>query len=164
MSDPDHTAVYAAELAAFDGTDLEAVRAFEFIAGVLRLVVDGPWWPGGVVSVERSRADASASVTRCTVDSDGERAAIRLSQPQMTVATAAHELAHALAGSGRGHDAVYRRAYLDLIRVITNLDTTDRRHDIHVSQLAEAFAAAGLKVGEREWPAPPDAIGSAIAL
>ncbi|MBT7430245.1 MAG: hypothetical protein HN783_10580 [Ilumatobacter sp.] len=82
----------------------------------------------------------------------------------MTLATAAHELAHALAGAGRGHDAVYRRAYLDVVRVITNLDTTDRRHDIHVSQLADAFARAGLRVGERAWQAPPDAIGSAFAL
>ncbi len=82
----------------------------------------------------------------------------------MTVATAAHELAHALAGTGHGHDAVYRRAYLDVVRVITNLDSTDRRRDLHVDQLRVAFGAAGLAVGERSWAAPTDGTGSAIAL
>ena len=164
MGDSDHTAVYAAELAAFDGTDLETVRPFEEIAGLLRRVVDGPWWPGGVVAVERARSDAVSSATRCTIDDGGVRSTIRLSQSQMTVATAAHELAHALAGARRGHDSVYRCAYLDVIRVITNLDSTDRRHDVHVAQLEQAFAAARLGVGVRAWPAPPEAIGSAFAL
>jgi hypothetical protein len=41
MSDPDHTAVYAAELAAFDGTDLEATESFYGIEGALHSVVDG---------------------------------------------------------------------------------------------------------------------------
>lgn len=164
MGDPGHASVYAAELAAFDGTDLEETQPFDFIEGVLRHVVKGAWWPGGTVDVRRARSDASSSATRCTVDEQGSRATISLSAPQMTVATAAHELAHALAGPGRGHDAVYRRAYLDVVRVITNLNTTDRRHDMHVKQLADAFAAAGLRVGERLWPAPPDAIGSAFAL
>ena len=164
MSDPDHTAVYAAELAAFAGTDLEEPRPFEVIDGLLRRVVNGSWWPGGVVDVRQARSDASSSATRCAVDEHGASATISLSAPQMTVATAAHELAHALAGAGQGHNAVYRRAYLDVVRVITNLDTTDRRHGIHVTQLADAFAAAGLRVGERVWPAPPEAIGSAFAL
>lgn len=164
MSDPDHTAVYAAELAAFDGTDLEAARPFDIIEGLVRTVADGSWWPGGAVRVQRARADAGSSTTRCTIDEQGKWSVIRLSTEQMTVATAAHELAHALAGAGRGHALVYRRAYLDVVRVITNLDSTDRRHDLHVTQLAEAFSAAGLPVGERSWPAPPDAVGSAFAL
>ena len=88
---------------------------------------------------------------------------IRFAASQATVATAAHELAHALAGVAHGHDEVYRRAYLDVVEVITNLDPTDRRGEIHVRQLAEAFAAAGLRLGPRSWPAPPDSAG-AIAL
>jgi hypothetical protein len=164
MSDPEHTAVYAAELAAFDGTDLEELQPFEIIGGLLRGVVNDSWWPAGPVDVRRARSDASSSTTRCAVDDQGASATIRLSATQMTVATAAHELAHALAGIGHGHDAVYRRAYLDVVRVITNLDTTDRRRDIHTVQLADAFAGAGLRVGERAWPAPPEAIGSAFAL
>jgi hypothetical protein len=164
MSDPDHAAVYAAELAAFDGTDLEALQPFVAIDGLLRRLVDGSWWPGGLVDVRQARSDASSSTTRCDVDNQGASATIRLSATQMTVATAAHELAHALAGASCGHNAVYRRAYLDVVRVITNLDTTDRRHDLHVTQLADAFTAAGLRVGDRSWSVPPDAIGSAFAL
>lgn len=164
MSDPDHTALYAAEVAAFDGTDLEELRPFEDIEGALRSIVGGSWWPGGRVSVERARVDAASSATRCSVDGQGVKATIRLSALQMTVATAAHELAHALAGASCGHDDVYRRAYLDVVRVITNLDSTDRRRDVHVTQLADAFAAARLHVGERRWPAPPDSTGGAFAL
>lgn len=164
MADPDHTALYAAEAAAFDGTDLEEIRTFPVVESMLRRVIEGSWWPGGAVTVERSRADAASSVTRCSTDRHGTRATIRLAAPQMTVATAAHELAHALAGAGRGHDAVYRRAYLDVVEVMTNLDTTDRRGVLHVAQLSDAFDAAGLAVGGRSWPAPPAAMGSAFAL
>ena len=82
----------------------------------------------------------------------------------MTVATAAHELAHVLAGPGRAHDPVFRQAYLDVVRVMTNVDSTDRRHDVHVQQLLGAFGTAGLGVGERSWPAPPAAVGGAFAL
>ena len=164
MSDPDHSAVYAAELAAFDGTDLEEVQPFDMIRGALERVVSESWWSGGIVDVQQARSNASSSSTRCAVSEQSLKAIIRLSALQMTVATAAHELAHVLAGVERGHDAVYRRAYLDVVRVITNLDTTDRRHDTHVSQLADAFARAGLLLGERAWQPPPDAIGGAFAL
>lgn len=164
MSAADHQAVYAAELAAFDGTDLEETVPFEAVQALISRVVDGDWWPGGQVEVRRARVDAGSSTTRCAVDGGDRRSTISLSGPQMTVATAAHELGHALAGSQRGHDAVYRRAYLDVVRVITNLDTTDRRGDLHVDQLAAAFAASGLAVGGRSWPAPPPGTGSAFAL
>ena len=164
MTDPDHEALYAAELAAFDGTDLEQVQPFATINAILRQVVDGAWWPAGHVEVRRTRADAGSSSTRCTASGVGTRATISLAAPQMTVATAAHELAHVLAGPGRGHDAVYRRAYLDAVRVMTNTDPTDRRMGLHVEQLSGAFAAAGLAVGERSWPAPADGTGSAFAM
>jgi hypothetical protein len=164
MSDPDHEALYAAELAAFDGTDLEQVQPFAAITAVLQQVVDGAWWPAGSVEVRRTRADAGSSSTRCAATAVGTRATISLAAPQMTVATAAHELAHVLAGPARGHDAMYRRAYLDTVRVMTNIDPTDRRMGLHVEQLSSAFAAAGLAVGERWWPAPAEGTGSAFAL
>ncbi len=164
MSDPDHEALYAAELAAFDGTDLEQVQPFATIQAVLQQVVDGDWWPAGGVEVRRARSDAGASSTRCTSSEVGTQATISLSAPQMTIATAAHELAHVLAGPHRGHGAVYRRAYLDTVRVMTNLDPTDRRMGLHVEQLSSALVAAGLDVGERSWPAPADGTGSAFAL
>lgn len=167
MSDANHEALYAAELAAFDGTDLEQVRPFAAIAALLQQVVGGPWWPAGEVEVRRARVDAGSSSTRCSGGEVGAavaRATISLAGPQMTVATAAHELAHVLAGAGCGHDAVYRRAYIDTVRVMTNLDPTDRRMGLHVEQLSAAFRAAGLGVGERSWPAPTEGTGSAFAL
>ncbi|MFT4865782.1 MAG: hypothetical protein ACI8RE_001972 [Ilumatobacter sp.] len=163
MIDSDHNALYAAELAAFDGTDLEDIRPFYQVRALIDAVVAGAWWPSGGVNVRAARSDAQSSSTRCAV-SDGGPGTIRLAASQMTIATAAHELAHVLAGPAEGHGAPYRRAYLDVVRVMTNIDSTDRRRDLHVDQLTEAFSAAGLDVGARRWPAPPAGTGSAFAL
>jgi len=163
MRDAQRSAVYAAELAAFDGTDLEDVRDFATIATLATRVIDGDWWPGGHVEVRRSRSDACSSSTRCGADG-ADVNTIRLADPQMTVATVAHELAHALAGVGHGHDATFRRAFVDVVAVITNLDTVDRRGDVHVDQLTDAFRAAGLRLADREWSAPPPNTTGPIAL
>jgi hypothetical protein len=154
--DNERTALYAAELAAFDGTDLEIELGYDAVVRRILTVTAGEWWAGPSIEVRRARADARASSTRCTVDAaDGVTAIIRLAHEQTTVATAAHELAHALAGVAAGHGPVFRRAYIDVVAVITNLDSTDRRRDVHTDQLAEAFAARNLKVGNRQWAAPP---------
>lgn len=163
MSDPDHNALYAAELAAFDGTDLEDVRPFVQVRSLIGAVVADSWWPGGGVDVRAARSDAHSSSTRCA-SSGGGPGTIRLAASQMTIATAAHELAHVLAGAADGHGALYRRAYLDVVRVMTNIDSTDRRLDLHVDQLTASFRAARLPVAERRWPAPPPGTGSAFAL
>jgi hypothetical protein len=162
--DVDRSAVYAAELRAFEGTDLEDVAEFGGIAARMDLVVNGEWWAGPAVDVLSSRADAASSSTRCVVTAHGGRATIRLARAQTTIATAAHELGHALAGVGEGHGPVFRAAYLDVVAVITNADSTDRRHELHVHQLATAFAEDGLSVGERRWPQPPASTTTAIAL
>ena len=163
--DADRSEVYSAELAAFDGTDLETIVDFD----VLRARVDrgdaGEWWPGPPVDVRRARVDAHSSSARCSESATlHDTVVIRLAAGQITVATAAHELAHALAGPTRGHGAEFRRAYLDVIAVITNTDPSDRRRTLHVDQLAAAFEAFGLPIGERSWPPPPEATSGAIAL
>lgn len=158
--DIDRAAVYAAELAAFDGTDLEVVVGVERLAAVADRLTAGEWWPGPMVVVRSARSDARSSTTRCAATG----ATIRVAESQATVATAAHELAHALAGAGAGHDGRFRAAYLDVIAVLTNLDPTERRGAIHVDQLRTAFAAGGLDVADRGWPAPPPAIAGPIAL
>ncbi len=158
----DDEAVYAAELAAFDGTDLEDVVDFEQLCASMTAVMGGDWWTGPSVEVRAARSDASTS--RCIKSGGGDRTEIRLARPQTTVATAAHELAHALAGAGAGHGPLFRAAYLDVVAVITNIDTTDRRHDLHVDQLATAFSSSGLAVARRRWPPPPSSTTSAIAL
>jgi hypothetical protein len=167
--DVDRAAVYEAELAAFDGTDLERVRPLRALDELVGRVVGGPWWPGPGVRVAGTRRDAGSSCCRDVggVDQGGSPSPIeiRLAPPQMTVATVAHELAHALAGPAHGHDATFRRAYLDVIVAVTNLDTTDRRRLLHHDQLLTALDAAGLAVGERRWPAPAELRGGgAIAL
>ncbi len=153
--------VYAAEAAAFDGTDLEAVVPFDVVAQAIESVVSGEWWPGPPVEVRPARRDAASSSARGV---EGGIAVIRLAAGQTTIATAAHELAHALAGPAAGHSPTFLAAYLDVVAVITNLDSRDRRHRLHVDQLRASFDAARLAVGARGWPAPPPSTGSAIAL
>jgi len=160
--DRERAQVYAAEVAAFDGTDLEWVVGVDVVREAIETTVAGAWWPGGAVAVRAARADARSSATHCGLD-EGSAATIAIASPQATIATGAHELAHALAGVARGHDAIYRRACLDVVQVITNLDRVRGRAMLHADQLAAAYSAAGLIVGERAWPEPP-AAGGAIAL
>lgn len=163
--DVGRTAVYACEVAAFDGTDLEEVTTVDAIARLIGRLVADRWWPGPPVRVEAARRDAGSSGTHGPIAaSKSVPMTIRISRAQATIATAAHELAHALAGVEHGHDALYRRAYLDVVEVITNLDPTDRRADLHTRQLAQAFAAGGLEVAARRWPSPGPDTGGAIAL
>ncbi|MGE5211964.1 MAG: hypothetical protein ACM3MM_11925 [Acidobacteriota bacterium] len=161
MRDCGRAEVYAAEAAAFDGTDLELVRSFEEVSSVIAAVAERPWWPGPPVHVVAARRDAVSSSARERADAS---TVIRLAAEQSTIATAAHELAHALAGPREGHSPVFLAAYLDVVAVVTNLDSRDRRHRLHVDQLHDALITAGLVVGARTWPPPPEASGTAIAL
>jgi hypothetical protein len=160
--DADRRQVYAAELAAFDGTDLESVVGFDTVRQAIDSVVAGEWWSGPSVLVKASRGDAHSSVTRCG-PGDGAVPEIRIAPPQATIATGAHELAHALAGVAHGHDRVFRRAHLDVVQAMTNLNRIDGRGLVHVAQLEGAYSAVSLTVGARAWPAPPKP-GGAIAL
>jgi hypothetical protein len=153
--DDERTAVYSAELAAYDGTDLELVLGVEAVISLVAKLTEGEWWPGPRVEVRRARADAQASSVSCLGSLGVEGSAVvRVAVGQTTVATAAHELAHALGGIDVGHGPVFRRAYLDVVGVITNLDSTDRRGVLHVGQLADAFAMNDLAVGDRQWVEP----------
>jgi hypothetical protein len=163
--DADRSEVYSAELAAFDGTDLETIVDFDELRTRISSVVEGEWWPGPPVDVRRARVDAHSSSARCSESATlHDTVVIRLATRQITVATAAHELAHALAGPTRGHGAEFRRAYLDVTAVITNTDPSDRRRTLHVDQLAAAFEAFGLPISDRSWRPPPEAASGAIAL
>ncbi|HUS41864.1 MAG TPA: hypothetical protein VMY16_04280 [Ilumatobacteraceae bacterium] len=161
MRDCGRAEVYAAEAAAFDGTDLEVARSFDEVSTAIGAVVGGAWWPGPPVRVVPARRDARSSSARRIADAT---TVIRLASDQLTIATAAHELAHALAGPAAGHSSGFLAAYVDVIAVITNLDSLDRRHQLHVGQLREALDAVGLTVGRRGWPAPPESTGTAIVL
>jgi hypothetical protein len=163
--DRGRAALYAAETAAFDGTDLEFVRTPGYIVALIGRLAAGQWWPGPEVVAVEARIDAQSSSTHGPVVLRRPPVVmIRLAAGQATVATAAHELAHALAGVEHGHDALFRCAYLDVVEVITNIDPQDRRGDLHRLQLADAFCAHGLDVAARMWPRPGAAISGPIEL
>ncbi|MEM8621614.1 MAG: hypothetical protein AAGF73_18040 [Actinomycetota bacterium] len=167
--DRQRQATYAAEYDAFEGTDLTDRARLSDLADLAARVVAEPWWQGPAVVVRPARADSSTSSARCGISAHDD-VEIRLAPGGCTVATLVHELAHALVGPARGHDASFRRATLDVLAVATNLDAPRRRGERHVAGLLEAFAAHGLTVGERGWPDPvgfgsrPGAGGAPIAL
>lgn len=148
MADDDRAQVYAAELAAFDGTDLEAQVAFDEVVALAERVMLDPWWPVEPVPVLPARADARSSSTRA-----GRDVVIRLARPQQTPATVVHELAHVLAGIDAGHGPLFRRAHVDVALVAFGCEPA--------GWLATAYLAAGLALAERAWPSPST---GAIAL
>ena len=139
--------VYAAEVAAFEGTELEAVVPFGVLVELAGRVVAQEWWPRGDVFVRRARSDARDSTTR-----QASRVAIHLAAPQMTPATLIHELAHVLAGVESGHDELFRVAHVDLATSVLGADCA--------GWLTVAYRDAGLAVGVRQWPQPVLAVRS----
>ena len=148
-------AVYAAEIAAFEGTCHETLVEFESLVRLARTVLESAWWPCGEIAVVRARRDAGSSSTRQRGSGDP---VVRLAAPQMTAATLLHELAHVLAGVGSGHGGRFRRAHADLVGYALG--------DLEAGWLLDAYSAMGLGPGTRTWPVPPvrgDTVG-AIAL
>ncbi len=142
--------VYAAELAAYEGTDLEAIVGFDELVALADRVMTEAWWPGVRVPIRRARFDARSSATRHT-----SVAVIHLAAPQMTPATLIHELAHVLAGVDAGHGELFRCAHLDLASFAFGAERG--------RWLAEAYASVGLSLGTRRWPQPPP-VAVAVAL
>jgi hypothetical protein len=136
--------VYAAELEAFDGTDLEVVVAFDEAAALAARVMSDPWWSAPRVPVLPARSDAHSSSTRARAAS---QTVIRLAAPQCTAATVVHELAHVLAGVAAGHGPSFRRAHVDIATVAFGADRS--------AWLLDAYERASLQLGPRAWPPPP---------
>jgi hypothetical protein len=137
-------AVYAAEIAAFEGTSYEVLTPVEQLLTLASGICDAQWWPHGRIHVVPARSDASSSSTR---QLGGDRPVVRLAAPQMTPATLVHEFAHVLAGVGAGHRGGFRRAHVDLVGFTFG--------DIEANWLLDAYAAMELTPGERTWPVPP---------
>jgi putative metallohydrolase (TIGR04338 family) len=155
MTDLGRQAVYAAEIAAFEGTAYESLVGFDELVAIARLVNASTWWPHEPVQIVRARRDASSSSTR---QRGSAAPVVRLAAPQMTPATMLHELAHVLAGLAAGHGPEFRRAHVDLVGFALG--------DTEASWLLDAYAAVGLAPGRRAWPTPsvrPGA-GGPIAL
>lgn len=143
-ADLGRAAVYAAEIAAFEGTSYEAVTPFGELLELGRLVTTAVWWPHGEIEIVPARTDAGSSSAR----QRGSRPpVIRLAAPQMTPATVLHEFAHVLAGLGDGHGPVFRRAHIDLVGYAFG--------DQSATWLVDAYRNMDLEPGSRRWLAPP---------
>lgn len=143
-ADLGRAAVYAAEIAAFEGTSYESITPFHELLGLGRLITAAPWWPHGEIEIVPARSDASSSWTRQRA---GGPPVVRLAAPQMTPATLVHELAHVLAGVGSGHGELFRRAHVDLAGYAFG--------DQPATWLVDAYRAMELDRGERTWSPPP---------
>lgn len=143
-ADHGRAAVYAAEIAAFEGTSYESLVVFDELRQLGRLVMSAAWWPHGEIEIVPARSDASSSSARQRA---GARPVVRLAASQMTPATVLHELAHVLAGIAAGHGPVFRRAHIDLVGFALG--------DEPATWLVDAYRGMGLAPGERRWLAPP---------
>lgn len=146
-ADVERTAVGEAEAAAFGGTDCECPRPVEVLTALTADVTGGSWWAtagGPVVTVTAARVSARSSRAR----SAGSAAPVEvvIADGQCDLATLTHELAHALVGPGRGHDATFRSAYVDLVTLVAGPSAG--------IVLADAFDAFGLALAVGPWPRP----------
>lgn len=155
MADTGRAAVYAAEIAAFEGTSFESLAPFTELIELARVITGAPWWPHGAIELVPARADAGSSSAR---QQHGGRPVVRLAAPQMTPATVLHELAHVLAGIDDGHGGLFRRAHVDLVGFAFG--------DVEANWLLDAYAAMGLAPCGRSWSQPPltRAAGGPLAL
>lgn len=149
--DRGQTAVGAAELAAFGGTDLETQRPLEELAARAAAVCATPWWGragGPAVRIGPARSTARSSSARAGRPGGAGRGpvTIRLAPGQRDLATVGHELAHALAGVEHGHDERFRAAAVDVLAVLAGAAAAE--------ELRRAFASHGLAVAARPWPPP----------
>ena len=142
--------VYAAELAAFDGTELESVVGQHDAAALVARITAAAWWPPDRrVELRVARRDASSSHTRWVQG----RTIVSLAATQRTPATVVHELAHVLAGPQARHGPVFRRAHVDLACEAFGAGRG--------AWLEAAYRDAGLALGPRWWAATGS---TAIAL
>ena len=154
-ADDGRTAAYAAEDAAFGGTDLDREVELDELRAVAARVTTSDWWGacgGPPVAVDLARAGAHSSSAR----DGGGGVAIRLAAGQRTAGTLAHELAHALAGVAHGHDATFRAAVLDVAAMVAGAPTA--------AGLADAYEQLAVPAGRRAWPAPVLLTGPGFAV
>jgi hypothetical protein len=153
-ADRGRTAVSAAEDMAFGGTGVDVALDRAGVDLALATITGGPWWIscGPPVSLAPPRRGTRSSRARARHD----QVEITFAEGQLTLATVAHELAHALAGIGHGHDGVFRAAFIDVIAVLAGSDAADG--------LADALRAMGVDPAARRWPAPYWASGDGFVV
>ena len=157
-ADVGRTAVYAAEEAAFGGTSLDDERTLAELVAVAAELTSGDWWTsadGPAVTVVPARAGARSSCARATGHPDAP-VVVTMATGQLTLATLAHELAHALAGVARGHDATFRAAHEDVVALLGGASAA--------RAITAAYAGLGVPPGARQWPAPVRMVGDGFAV
>ena len=145
-ADRGRAAVAAVEDAAFGGTDADVAVDRDVLPARLGVVVGGPWWQasGPPVTIDTPRRSTRSSTARSR---HGESPVeIRFADDQLTTATLAHELAHALAGVDDGHGESFRAAHIDVTAMLCGAGAGKR--------LGDAYVAFGLAVGARARPPP----------
>lgn len=148
--------MYAAEEAAFGGTDLDVAASLDALATVTARIVGGDWWKscsGPAVELVAAAAGVTSSSARSVA---GERIVVRLTSDQLTLATLTHELAHAFAGTEHGHDSRFRAALVDLTAVVAGADLA--------LALADRYVDFGVSAGDRAWPPPIRARGPGFII
>lgn len=155
-SDAGREAAYAAEEAAFGGTDVDAPQAFADLVELAAGVVAGSWWQacgGPPVELVTARAGAASSSAR---PSNRRGVLVRLAAGQLTAVTVAHELAHALAGVASGHDERFRAAHVDVVAVLAGQPLAD--------DLRRCYVDHGVPAGARAWPLPHRVSGPGFVI
>jgi hypothetical protein len=156
--DEGRTAVYEAEDAAFGGTSLDERRSFPDLVLVADELTTGAWWQsarGPRVRVVTARQGAASSSARTGRSGDGS-VEVRLAAAQQNLAALAHELAHALAGVGHGHDATFRAALVDVCALVADREAS--------AALERAYRALDVPAGRRRWPPPVRATGAGFVV
>jgi hypothetical protein len=154
-ADRGREAVYAAEEAAFGGTSHADRRPLRDLQARTRALVEGDWWQRAdapFVVVAAARRPARSSSARGA----GTQAVIRLAAEQHDEVTLAHELAHALAGIGHGHDDRFRAAHVDVVAALAG--------SAAAAMLADAYAEFELPIGARPWPQPHGVAGDRFVI
>ena len=147
-------AVAAAEDMAFGGTDLDDPMTRDELECRVGAVVATEWWRGTGPSIRVTRPRVSARSSSARACGDGVE--VRLTDEQLTLATVAHELAHALAGADHGHDPRFRAAHVDVVALVAGAGAA--------GSLKAAYNAFELRIGPRRWAAPFRADGDGFRV
>jgi hypothetical protein len=156
--DDGRTAVYAAEEVAFGGTDATDDHDIAELAAAAAVLTAGEWWRsagGPHVRVVAARRSAGSSTARAE-PVPGAAVDVHVAAGQRTVATLAHELAHALAGVARGHDALFRAAHVDLTALLVGRAAA--------LALTAAYRELGVPAASRAWPSPVRVTGDGFVV
>lgn len=151
-------AVAAAEAAAFGGTGFDAPISRVELQRAFDSLIAQEWWSACFAGAPPSLTLVTPPARTLTSTARRREGSfeIRVADGQLSRATLAHELAHVLAGLGTRHDALFRRAYVDVASVVGDVVTGE--------WLAAAFDEVALALAWRRWPAPWTARGPGFLL